>query len=224
MDIILLERIDKLGQMGDVVTVKTGYARNFLLPKKKALRATDANKIYFESKRTELEAINLERRTEAEAVAKKMEGLHLVLIRQAGEGGQLYGSVTARDVADSLRDENVTMERGQVDLHAAIKQLGQYSVPVKLHPEVSIGITVTVSRSKDQADIDAAAAIAAALMEKSEDAKQAVQLEQEAEHALEATLEAESKDAEPDPGTSTEPSAEDSAEDSGESEEGQKTG
>ena len=198
MDVILLERIDKLGQMGDVVSVKTGYARNFLLPQKKALRATDANKSYFESKRTELEAINLERRTEAEAVAKKMDGLHVVLVRQAGEGGQLYGSVTARDVADSLKEEGVKMDRGQVELNATIKQLGQYPVPVKLHPEVSVDITVTVSRSKDQADIDAAAAIAADLMEKAEDAAKAVELEQEAEQALEATLEGEAKDSSDD--------------------------
>ncbi len=196
MDVILLERIDKLGQMGDVVRVKSGYARNFLLPQKKALRATEANKSYFESKRAELEAINLERRGEAEAVAKKMEGLHLVLIRQAGEGGQLYGSVTARDVTDGLKEEGVKMDRGQVDLSAAIKQLGQYTVPVKLHPEVSVDITITVSRSKDQADIDAAAAMAADLMEKAEDAAEAVQLEQEAEQALEAALEGETKTAE----------------------------
>ncbi len=198
MNVILLERIDKLGQMGDVVSVKTGYARNFLLPQKKALRATDANKTYFESKRTELEAVNLERRTEAEAVAKKMDGLHVVLVRQAGEGGQLYGSVTARDVADSLKEEGVKMERGQVELNAAIKQLGQYAVPVKLHPEVSVDITVTVSRSRDQADIDAAAAIAAELLEKAEDAAQAVELEQEAEQALEAALDTETKKAEVD--------------------------
>lgn len=195
MDVILLERIDKLGQMGDVVTVKTGYARNFLLPQKKALRATDANRSYFESKRSELEAINLERRTEAEAVAKKMDGQHLVLVRQAGEGGQLYGSVTARDVADGLKEDGIKMDRGQVELNAAIKQLGQYVVPVKLHPEVSVDVTVTVSRSKDQADIDAAAAIAASLLEKEEDAAKAVQLEQEAEHDLEETLDTEAKDA-----------------------------
>ena len=211
MDVILLERIDKLGQMGDVVSVKNGYARNFLLPQKKALRATEANRSYFESKRTELEAINLERRTEAEAVAKKMEGLHLVLVRQAGEGGQLYGSVTARDVADSLKEEGVKMDRGQVDLNAAIKQLGQYIVPVKLHPEVSVDITVTVSRSKDQTDIDAAAAIAADLMEKAEDAAQAVQLEQEAEQALEEALDTEAKSSAEDTRADKETSSEDQA-------------
>ncbi len=187
MNVILLERIDKLGQMGDVVKVKPGYARNYLLPQKKALRATDANKAYFESRRSELEAINLERRNEAEAVAKKMSGLHLVLVRQAGEGGQLYGSVTARDVADGLKEEDVKMDRGQVDLNQAIKQLGQYTVPVKLHPEVSVDITVTVSRSKDQADIDAAAA----LLEREEDAAEAIAQEQEAEEARDAELDKE---------------------------------
>lgn len=184
MDVILLERIDKLGQMGDVVKVKPGYARNFLLPQKKALRATESNKSYFESRRSELEAINLQRRTEAEDVAKKMEGTHLVLVRQAGEGGQLYGSVTARDVADGLKEEGVKMDRGQVEVNAAIKQLGKYTVPVKLHPEVSVEITVTVSRSKDQADIDAAGK----LLEREEDAAEAVALEQEAEEARDAKL------------------------------------
>ena len=191
MNVILLERIDKLGQMGDVVKVKAGYARNFLLPQKKALRATDANKAYFETRRAELEAINLERRNEAEAVAKKMSGMHLVLVRQAGEGGQLYGSVTARDVADGLKEENVKMDRGQVELNQAIKQLGQFTVPVKLHPEVSVDITVTVSRSKDQADIDAAAA----LLEREEDAAEAIAQEQEAEEARDAKLD---RDATPD--------------------------
>ena len=191
MNVILLERIDKLGQMGDVVKVKAGYARNFLLPQKKALRATDANKAYFESRRAELEAINLERRSEAEAVAKKISGMHLVLVRQAGEGGQLYGSVTARDVADGLKEEKVKMDRGQVELNQAIKQLGQFTVPVKLHPEVSVDITVTVSRSKDQADIDAAAA----LLEREEDAAEAIFQEQEAEEARDAELD---KDIAPD--------------------------
>lgn len=186
MDVILLERIEKLGQMGDVVKVKPGYARNYLLPQKKALRATDSNKSYFESRRSELEAINLERRTEAEAVAGKMKGTHLVLVRQAGEGGQLYGSVTARDVADGLKEDGVKMDRGQVELNAAIKQLGKYTVPVKLHPEVSIDITVTVSRSKDEADIEAAGK----LLEREEDAAEAVVLEQEAEQARDAKLDA----------------------------------
>lgn len=190
MDVILLERIDKLGQMGDVVKVKNGYARNFLLPQKKALRATDANRTYFESRRSELEAINLERRGEAEAVAKKMEGQHLVLVRQAGEGGQLYGSVTARDVADGLKEDGVKMDRGQVELHTAIKQLGKYVVAVKLHPEVSVDIALTVSRSMDQADIDAAGS----LLENEEDAAEAVALGQEAEEARDEELDTQAAD------------------------------
>lgn len=190
MDVILLERIDKLGQMGDVVKVKTGYARNFLLPQKKALRATDANRTYFESRRSELEAINLERKGEAEAVAKKMEGLHLVLVRQAGEGGQLYGSVTARDVADALKEDGVTMDRGQVELNAAIKQLGKFTVPVKLHPEVSVDIDITVSRSMDQADIDAAGS----LLEREEDAAEAAVQGQEAEQARDEELDTQAAD------------------------------
>ncbi|MDE0800371.1 MAG: 50S ribosomal protein L9 [Rhodospirillaceae bacterium] len=190
MDVILLERIDKLGQMGDVVKVKTGYARNFLLPQKKALRATDANRTYFESRRSELEAVNLERRGEAEAVAKKMEGLRLVLVRQAGEGGQLYGSVTARDVADGLKADGVKMDRGQVELHAAIKQLGKYDVAVKLHPEVSVDISLTVSRSMDQADIDAAGS----LLEREEDAAEAIVQEQEAEQARDEKLDTQAAD------------------------------
>ena len=190
MDVILLERIDKLGQMGDVVKVKTGYARNFLLPQKKALRATDANRTYFESRRSELEAVNLERKGEAEAVAKKMEGLHLVLVRQAGEGGQLYGSVTARDVADGLKEDGVTMDRGQVELNAAIKQLGKFTVPAKLHPEVSVDIDVTVARSMDQADIDAAGS----LLEREEDVAEAVAQEQEAEQARDEELDTQAAD------------------------------
>ncbi|MDG2242948.1 MAG: 50S ribosomal protein L9 [Rhodospirillaceae bacterium] len=190
MDVILLERIDKLGQMGDVVKVKTGYARNFLLPQKKALRATDANRTYFESRRSELEAINLERKGEAEAVAKKMDGMHLVLVRQAGEGGQLYGSVTARDVADALKEDGVKMDSAQVELNAVIKQLGKYTVPVKLHPEVSVDISVTVSRSMDQADIDAAGA----LLEREEDAAEAIAQEHEAEQARDEELDTQPAD------------------------------
>lgn len=212
MDVILLERIDKLGQMGDVVKVKSGYARNYLLPQKKALRATDSNKSYFESRRSELEAVNLERRTEAEDVASKMKGTHLVLVRQAGEGGQLYGSVTARDVADGLKEEGVKMDRGQVELNAAIKQLGKYTVPVKLHPEVSIDITVTVSRSKDQADIEAASR----LLEREEDAAEAVALEQEAEQARDAKLDAEAAFDEYEAATDAGPASEDGADEDGE--------
>jgi large subunit ribosomal protein L9 len=175
MDVILLERIDKLGQMGDVVRVKNGHARNFLLPQKKALRATAQNKTYFEGRRAELEAVNLEHKQEAEAVAKKLSGYHVILVRQAGEGGQLYGSVTPRDIADGLKEEGVKMDRGQVELKATIKKLGQHNAAIKLHPEVTVEISVTVARSKEEADISAAVK----LLERQEDAEKAIEKDQE---------------------------------------------
>jgi len=154
MEIILLERIEKLGQMGDIVKVKDGYARNYLLPQKKALRATDANKSHYENKKAELEAVNLKLKDEALSVAKKIEGMQVIVIRQAGENGQLYGSVTPRDITNALREQGVKMDKNQVNLDTTIKQLGKFSVPLKLHSEVKINIEVTVSRSKDQMDID----------------------------------------------------------------------
>ena len=151
MQVILLERIEKLGQMGDVVKVKPGFARNYLLPKKKAMRATDANLKVFESQRSQLETNNLERRSEAEAVAGKLDGLSIGLIRQAGEGGQLYGSVTARDMAQALGKDGVKVERAQVQLDKVIKVLGLHPVRLRLHPEVSVTITVNVARSEEEA-------------------------------------------------------------------------
>ncbi len=151
MQVILLERIEKLGQMGDVVKVKPGYARNYLLPKKKAMRATDENLKVFESQRTQLEADNLERRSEAESVAGKIDGLSIVLIRQAGEGHQLYGSVNARDMAQALDKEGVKVERSQVQLDKVIKVLGLHPVRLRLHPEVTATITVNVARSEEEA-------------------------------------------------------------------------
>jgi large subunit ribosomal protein L9 len=151
MQVILLERIENLGQMGDVVKVKPGYARNFLLPKKKAMRATDANLKVFDSQRSQLETDNLERRGEAESVAGKLDGLSIVLIRQAGEGGQLYGSVTARDMAQALGEDKVKVERAQVQLDKVIKVLGLHPVRLRLHPEVSVTITVNVARNEEEA-------------------------------------------------------------------------
>ena len=136
MQVILLERVEKLGQMGDEVKVKDGFARNFLLPQKKALRATEANLKRFEQQRAQLEATNLARRQEAESVSGKVEGLKVVVIRQAGESGQLYGSVTPRDVADAAGAAGVTIERRQVLLDRPIKMLGIFPVRVALHPEV----------------------------------------------------------------------------------------
>ena len=149
MEVILLERIDKLGQMGDIVKVKNGFARNFLLPQKKALRANEVNKKYFENKKAELEAVNLKRKDEAQNIAKKMQGLHIIIVRQASEGGQLYGSVSSRDITSALKEEGVKIEKGQIDLNAPVKELGDYKVPIKLHPEVVIEISITVSRSKE---------------------------------------------------------------------------
>ncbi len=153
MEVILLERVAKLGQMGDVVKVKPGFARNYLLPKKKALRATEANKKYFEARRTQLEAQNLELKTEAEKVAGKLNGLAVVLIRQAGEAGQLYGSVSARDIATAVTGAGFTIERRQVELNQPIKAVGLYKVAIDLHPEVRVTVTVNVARSPEEAEI-----------------------------------------------------------------------
>jgi len=152
MNLILLERVPKLGQMGDVVKVKPGFARNFLLPQKKALRATKDNIAYFESQRKVLEAQNLERRQDAEKVGTKIGDLKVILIRQASEALQLYGSVTSRDIADGAAAAGVKVERGQVELDRPIKLLGAHKIKVHLHPEVTIEITVIVARSPDEAD------------------------------------------------------------------------
>lgn len=155
MEVILLERIDKLGQMGDVVNVKSGYARNFLLPQKKALRATDANKQHFETERAQLEAVNLERRTEAESLGKKLDGVSVIMIRQAGEAGQLYGSVNARDIASGVTEAGFTVSRQQVELAHPIKTLGLFNVKVRLHPEVQVTVVANIARSKDEAKTQA---------------------------------------------------------------------
>jgi large subunit ribosomal protein L9 len=155
VDVILLERVEKLGQMGQVVKVRPGYARNYLLPQKKALRATKDNLAYFEKQRHQLEAQNLTRRSEAEQVAKKIEGVSVVVIRQAGESGQLYGSVTARDIAEAVTQAGFTVTRAQVVLDKAIKTLGLYKQRVILHPEVSVSVTVNVAQSAEEAEMQA---------------------------------------------------------------------
>ena len=152
MEVILLERIGRLGQMGDVVRVKDGYARNFLLPKGKALRATSDNKARFESMRDELETKNTAAKGEAGTVASKLEGKVLVALRQASETGQLFGSVSPRDIADMIEADGVTVGRSQVVLNAPIKMIGSYKVPIALHPEVEIAITVNVARNADEAE------------------------------------------------------------------------
>ncbi len=157
MEIILLERIEKLGQMGEVVKVKDGYARNFLLPQKKALRATDENRSMFETQRVQLEAHNLERRGEAETVASKLDGTRYVVLRQASDTGQLYGSVTIRDIADAVVDAGFRVEKRQVSLTSPIKTLGIHDVRINLHPEVSASVSVNVARSEEEAEAQNAA-------------------------------------------------------------------
>ncbi len=152
VELILLQRIEKLGQMGEVVKVKPGYARNFLLPQKKALRANKANLAQFEGQRAQLEAQNLKRREEAERLSERMAGLSVVIIRQAGESGSLYGSVSARDISDACTAAGLTTNRNQVVLDQPIKTLGLTAVKLVLHPEVSLPITVNVARSAEEAE------------------------------------------------------------------------
>ena len=151
MDIILLERIAKLGQMGDTVTVKDGFARNFLLPQGKALRANKANMAHFESQRVHLEARNLERKNEAAEVSEKLSGSTYVAVRSAGETGQLYGSVAARDIVATLEENGYSIGRSQVELRAPIKVIGLHTVLIALHPEVEAEIVMNVARSEDEA-------------------------------------------------------------------------
>ena len=153
MQVILLERIEKLGQMGDVVNVKAGYARNFLLPKKKAMRATNSNQAVFEQQRTQLEADNLKRRQEAESVSVKIDGISVTIIRQAGDSGQLYGSVSARDISESVTEAGATVNRNQILLNKPIKALGVFETRVALHPEVSVNITVNIARTEEEAKL-----------------------------------------------------------------------
>jgi large subunit ribosomal protein L9 len=152
MEVILLERVANLGQMGEVVRVKDGFARNFLLPRGKALRATDANRGRFETMKVELEARNLELKSEAEKVGSKLNGQRFTVLRQAAEGGQLYGSVSPRDIAALASDKGFALSRGQIALNAPIKMIGLHKVPVTLHPEVEVTINVTVARNADEAE------------------------------------------------------------------------
>ncbi len=155
MQVILMERIEKLGQMGDVVTVKPGYARNFLLPQGKARRATKENLDRFEQQRVQLEAENIERRDEAEKIGAKLKGLVVTLIRQAGESGQLYGSVNTHDLAAEITEAGYTVARNQISLDGVIKATGLHQVKVRLHPEVSVTITANVARSDTEAEAQA---------------------------------------------------------------------
>jgi large subunit ribosomal protein L9 len=190
MQVVLLERMDKLGQMGDIVTVKDGYARNYLVPQGKALRATKSNLADFERRRVQLEAVDLERKAEAQKLAGQIDGRSVVIIRQAGEGGQLYGSVNPRDVAAAFTEGGVTMERNQVQLPAALKTLGIHQVRVRLHPEVDVFVTVNVARSPEEAEIQADPGRAAAAPEAGEEDAQPMLSEAPPEFADEVTADA----------------------------------
>ncbi|MGE0154068.1 MAG: 50S ribosomal protein L9 [Reyranellaceae bacterium] len=174
MEVVLLERMPKLGQMGDVVRVKPGFARNYLLPRKKALRATKENLAYFETQRKRLEATNLERRQEAQQVAEKLKDFSVTLLRQASEALQLYGSVTPRDVAQAATEAGVQIGRPQVNLDKAIKTLGLHDVEIILHPEVTVAIKVNVARSAEEAEFQAKGGVLVA---------ESVRAQQEAEEA-----------------------------------------
>jgi large subunit ribosomal protein L9 len=169
IELILLERVEKLGQMGQLVKVRPGYARNYLLPQKKAMRATKDNLAYFETRRIQLEADNLARKADAEEVAKKLEGLSVVLIRQAGESGQLYGSVSSRDIADAVTAAGFTVDRQQIVLDRPIKTLGLHPVRVMLHPEVGVTVTANVAQSAEAAEMQKAGLNPLAEREEDED-------------------------------------------------------
>jgi large subunit ribosomal protein L9 len=156
IELILLERVEKLGQMGQIVTVRPGYARNFLLPQKKAMRATKDNLAYFETQRAQLEANNLTRKADAEQVGGKLDGLKVVLIRQAGESGQLYGSVSARDIADAVTAAGFSVDKRQLVLERPIKNLGFHPLRVMLHPEVGVTVTANVAQSREAAEMQEA--------------------------------------------------------------------
>ncbi len=197
MELILLERIENLGQMGDVVKVKPGYARNYLLPRQKALRATEENRKAFKTQKVELEATNLKKREEAESVGAKLDGLTVTLIRQAGDAGQLYGSVNGRDVAEMATEAGFNLPRQQVKLPHPIKTLGLFPIKVSLHPEVAVTVTANVARSDEEARIQAEtgrAVISEDLNETVEEAAPTVE-ELVEESVAEEIAEAEAKEA-----------------------------
>jgi large subunit ribosomal protein L9 len=168
MQIILLERVPKLGQMGEVVTVKPGFARNFLIPQGKALRATKASIGDFEKRRAQLEARNLERKQDAQGMAAKVDGQMATLLRQASETSQLYGSVNARDIAQAFTEAGISLDRQQIRLDQPLKTLGLHDVPVALHPEVEVTVRVNIARSQAEADIQAGKLLPAAEPEEEE--------------------------------------------------------
>ena len=186
MQVILLERIEKLGQMGDVVAVKDGFARNFLVPQGKALRATKGNLAEFERRRVQLEAANLQRKEDATAAAAKVDGRSVTILRQAGETGHLYGSVNARDIAEAFTAAGVTIERRQVRLDSPLKTLGIHAVRVALHPEVVVQVSVNIARSAEEAELQADPELAAATAESEREAERLEREVEEAEQAADA--------------------------------------
>ncbi|MBS0246761.1 MAG: 50S ribosomal protein L9 [Proteobacteria bacterium] len=193
MEVILLERVAKLGNMGDVVRVKDGFARNFLLPRNKALRANADNKARFESMKAELEKQSLERKGEAGKVAAKVDGKSYTIIRQSSETGQLYGSVSSRDIATLISTDGATITRAQVELNAPIKALGQYKVPLGLHPDIDVSVTVIVARSEAEAERIARGEDVTVRAEVAEDAEAEAEAARERAEAL---FDAESEEAE----------------------------
>jgi large subunit ribosomal protein L9 len=194
MDIILLERVEKLGAIGDVVTVKDGYARNFLLPNKKALRANDANRKVFEANRARIESDNATRRDEAQKASGNVEGKQIVLIRAASQTGQLYGSVSVKDIVDGLNAQDAKVAKSMIVLERPIKTLGLFDVRVILHPEVSVGVKVNVARSDDEAELQKDGVNVLDQMfeaEQAEIAAEAIEAQVEAEVASDAADEAE---------------------------------
>lgn len=199
MDVILLERIENLGQIGETVKVRPGFARNFLLPQKKALRATEANQAAFEKDRARLEAEDLKRRTDAEALSARIDGLNVVMIRQAGDSGQLYGSVSARDVAEAVSEKSeVPIERAHVALDKPIKTLGLHDVRIRLHADVGIGVIVNVARSEAEAEIQAQAGRTVSVEEQRQMAEAASEEVEEILAEADAAEETKSEDASED--------------------------
>ena len=211
MEVILLERIEKLGQIGDVVSVKNGFARNYLLPNRKALRANEANRKVFESNRARIEADNAERRSEAEKSAGGVEGKTVQLIRQASNVGALYGSVSARDIVEALEKEGAKVGKSQIVLDRPIKAIGMHDVRVALHPEVSVTIKVNVARSPEEADLQAQGIDVMAQMFERDTAPLAEELDPTAETGATDEAPAVEAEAAPDAETEAEPVAEEPA-------------
>lgn len=189
MEVILLERVEKLGQMGEVVNVKPGFARNYLLPQKKALRATKSNIAEFEGQRAQFETQNLEKRDEAQGIGTKLDGLTVIVVRQASDSDQLYGSVTTRDIAKQVTAAGFTVNKNQIQLERPIKSVGLHPVRVRLHPEVVVTVTANVARTEDEAEMQARGERPGAMddedMGNAEDQSEAIELSEEASELLE---------------------------------------